>query len=130
MPKMQPTVFRHDDPADREPLERVALLSRTSPDLPSFHESEFMYMGAVVRSDGVRIHLYKHRDARRYLNLDAQGHAYVYGGLVSESPDDGGFYAAMPSLAAAIVRADLDVFDREPCFFRSTPPAEWPVEAA
>jgi hypothetical protein len=61
------------------PLEGVARLARQSHALPSFHECEFMYMGAVWNTRSrLRIHLYKHRDTRRYLNLDDAGHAYDF----------------------------------------------------
>lgn len=38
---------------------------------------DFMYMGSA-RCIGVTIHLYKHIDTRRYLNLDEDGQAWSY----------------------------------------------------
>lgn len=103
------------------PLEAVARVARQSSELPSFHEAEFMYMGAVSRArTGQLIHLYKHRDTRRYLNLDESGHAYEYRG--------GSVYRAVESLADALEHADLWIFDEHPTFFRSFPPEAWPAE--
>ncbi len=39
----------------------------------------YMFMGRVEQ-DGTTIHLYKHRDTRRYLNVDAQGCGWRYDG--------------------------------------------------
>lgn len=36
----------------------------------------FMGMGQVRCSRGIVLHLYKHRQTRRYINLDAYGNAY------------------------------------------------------
>lgn len=36
-----------------------------------------MFMG-VFRQDGVNIHLYKHIETRRYINVDTSGQSYVY----------------------------------------------------
>lgn len=110
------------------PLESVCRIARQSSELPSFHAAEFMYMGAVQDATGLTIHLYKHRDTRRYLNLDDGGHAYAYryreddlhGGEV------GGRYQRYRTLADALDAADLWLFDVEPQFFRSFPPDRWP----
>jgi hypothetical protein len=112
------------------PLEQVARLSRQSDELPSFHEVEFMYMAAVWNSQRrLRIHLYKHRDTRRYLNLDDTGHAYEFCGPVpgrEHDPGSGGLYRLARSLGDAVTNADLWIFEREPGFlFRSSPPEHW-----
>lgn len=57
------------------PLEAVARLTADGP-FP-VDPGDFMWMGATA-SDGVPVQLYKHSDTRRYLNLDAAGHAYRY----------------------------------------------------
>jgi hypothetical protein len=60
-----------------EPLERLAQAAaewgvQLDPD-------DFMWMGSVVPAGGgVSIERYKHRDTRRYLNVDAGGHTYRY----------------------------------------------------
>ena len=113
------------------PLESVARISRLSDELPSFHAAEFMYMGAVQHErDGPTIHLYKHRDTRRYLNLDDAGRAYAYryrehdphGGEI------GGRYQRYRALADALAAADLWLLEMEPRFFRSFPPDRWPED--
>ena len=38
---------------------------------------QFMFMG-VFRQDGVNIHLYKHIETRKYINVDTSGQSYVY----------------------------------------------------
>jgi hypothetical protein len=112
------------------PLEQVARLARGSAELPSLHEAEFMYMGAV-RHDRKRltIHLYKHQDTRKYLNLDDAGQAYAYRYVASDPHDEtaGGRYHRYGDLGAALAAVDLWLFD-EPCFFRSLPPEAWPTD--
>jgi hypothetical protein len=57
---------------------------------------EFMAMGEVQLPDEATVYLYKHRDTRRYLNVDAPGHAYRF--------DDGRYEAwRSPSPAVAHV---------------------------
>jgi hypothetical protein len=113
------------------PIENVARLARRSAELPSFHEAEFMWMGAV-RHDRKRltIHLYKHRDTRKYLNLDDAGHAYAYRHVESDPRDEltGGRYRRYGDLVAALEAADLWRFAEEPRFFRSLPPEAWPTD--
>jgi hypothetical protein len=111
------------------PLAAVSRLARESPELPSFHEAEFMYMGCV-RHDrtGVAIHLYKHRDTRRYINLDDAGHAYAYCPTPLDGREPGGMYRRHRSLADALDAVELSLFDEHPRFFRSFPPEEWPAD--
>jgi hypothetical protein len=114
------------------PLEAVARLSRVGPDLPPFHPGEFMYMGRVdaMRKRGLRIHLYKHRDTRCYLNLDDGGHAYAYcGSNGGENPVFGGRYRLLPNLFEAVERLDFWCFDAYPGS-RTLPPEEWPRDPA
>lgn len=113
-----------------QPLEQVAKVVRQSSELPHFHHGEFMYMAAVVNKRlRVRIHLYKHIDTRRYLNLDDGGHAYAY----LPKPDDpdamdsGGRYRRYAAMDIAIIRLDLGAFQRER-LYRSFPPEEWPAD--
>ena len=123
------TTFDWQSPPEWAPLEAVSVIARRSPELPSFHPSEFMYMGVVRRRDGLQVHLYKHVDTRRYLNLDADGHAYEYRGSSGEllaDPTSGGWYRPHRSLDDALLDADLWIFDEEPAFFRSRPPTSWP----
>ena len=111
------------------PLEAVARLARSSPELPSFHEGEFMYM-AVVRNSRKKltIHLYKHINTRRYLNLDEGGHAYAYRGSASDETDvsSGGRYQRYRTLLDAIEHLQLWLFEDEQPWFRSFPPDAWP----
>ena len=111
------------------PLEAVARLARTSADLPSFHEGEFMYMAAVYDDHrGVAIHLYKHIDTRRYLNLDDEGNAYRYCDSDHDLDDDtfGGRYVRLRTLEEGIARLDLGAFDNR--LYRSFPPSDWPPD--
>jgi hypothetical protein len=43
---------------------------------PSVSVDDFMWMGAVNLDAGGQIDMYKHIDTRRYLYLDAAGHAH------------------------------------------------------
>jgi hypothetical protein len=103
------------DPA-WEPLAAVARVARASSELPSFHEGEFMYMTAV-RNAGKRltIHLYKHIDTRKYLNLDDAGHAYAYRYNESDPHDgiSGGRYRRYRNLVDALEAVDLWLLDPE-----------------
>ena len=111
------------------PLEAVARLARTCADLPSFHEGEFMYMAAVYDDHrGVAIHLYKHIDTRRYLNLDDEGNAYRYCDSDDDLDDDtfGGRYVRLRTLEEGIARLDLGEFVNS--LYRSFPPSDWPPD--
>jgi hypothetical protein len=107
------------------PLEAVARLSQQSSALPTLSADDFMYMDRVCDpATGVVIHLYKHIDTRRYLNLDDAGHAYAYAGG-EETPDGSyrGHYRRYRSLADAIEHVELSLLDEG--FFRSYPPKGW-----
>jgi hypothetical protein len=127
------TTMDLDGDAVWAPLEAVARVSRMSPDLPSFHEGEFIYMCAVRNArKHLTIHLYKHVDTRKYLNLDEAGHAYAYR-YRKDDPHDGlsgGRYQRYRTLVDALEGAGLWLFDVEPNFFRSFPPDLWPEEDA
>ncbi|QGG94347.1 hypothetical protein [Actinomarinicola tropica] len=114
------------------PLEQVARLSRLSARMPAFHPGEFMYAGRMFNArKRLDIYLYKHGDTRRYLNLDAAGHAYEFRGPVPGREDDitsGGRYRRHRSLMEGIWRLDLWMFDQHPPLFRSFPPEEWPSD--
>jgi hypothetical protein len=118
----------HDDIDDVEwtPLERIALVACRSPSLPPFHPGEFMYMARLSARRNLRLHLYKHYDTRRYLNLDDNGHAYAYcGSSPSADHRSGGRYRQLRSLSEAILRLGLEGFDADPPLLRSFPPAQW-----
>jgi hypothetical protein len=112
-----------------QPLEAVARVARSSARLPQFHELEFMFMGTVSNAyKRLDVHLYKHVDTRRYLNLDVAGHAYAYLGPVSPAVDTmiGGRYRRFRSLHDAIDHVGFWEFEGEPCLYRSFPPEAWP----
>jgi hypothetical protein len=92
------------DEPDWRPLEAVARLSRATDELPAIEECDFMYMTYVEEpSTALRIHLYKHIETRRYLNLDDGGHAYQYcGQLDADDVESGGRYRLLPTLADAL----------------------------
>jgi hypothetical protein len=112
-----------------QPLEAVARVARSSAHLAPFHEGEFMFMGTVSNArKRLDVHLYKHVDTRRYLNLDVAGHAYAYLGPVSYTVDTttGGRYRRFRSLRDAIDRVGFWEFEGERCLYRSFPPEAWP----
>ena len=107
-------------------------MSRMTPELPSFHEGEFMFMATVREPrSGLAIHLYKHIDTRCYLNLDDGGHAYAFRGTWDDDDDDtsGGKYQRHRSLFDAIEALDFRHFEGVPALFRSFPPSEWPIDS-
>ena len=59
------------------PLERLQELCERRPDLAVIDLAEFMYCGQLVGPAVPAIVLYKHRQTRAYLCLDACGHTYV-----------------------------------------------------
>lgn len=66
-----------DGPTIWEPLDLVVRLCRQRPELPQPRAEHFMYMGRLEAARiGHTVHLYKHLDTRRYLCLDAAGHAF------------------------------------------------------
>lgn len=77
MPAAACHTFDYDAPPDWRPLERLETLTRDHPTLPHVDADRFMYMGRAVRAGDADVHLYKHIDTRRHLNLDDAGHAYV-----------------------------------------------------
>jgi hypothetical protein len=121
------------DPTDLpvwEPLELLARQVGQAQDLPCFHPAEFMYMVAVRNQRlGLRIHLYKHRDTRCYLNLDEAGHAYAYQPSGDDGRSDranfGGRYRRYRSLADALHDVDLWMLEQGR-LLRSLPPEAWP----
>lgn len=125
-----PTRLELSDAPVWAPLEAVARWARTRDDVPSFHEAEFMYM-AAVHDDRRTIHLYKHIDTRRYLNLDENGTAYAYCGASNDDVDDGevsgGWYVRYRMLADAIAPLELELFTADG-LYRSFPPADWPPD--
>ena len=64
-------------PPDWRPLECLGHACAVRPDLPVLDPADFMYAGRLVAATEVPvIHLYKHRQARSYVCLDALAHAY------------------------------------------------------
>ena len=64
------------------PHETFADLVGRRHDLKVVLPCDFMMMGDVVHRSGHRIHLYKNRNRRLYLNIDDAGHTYRYRGEV------------------------------------------------
>ena len=56
------------------------------------HVDEFMWMGEIELEGGLRLHAYKHWEARRYLHLDHGGRAFVYLWNEKLTADDDGRY--------------------------------------
>jgi hypothetical protein len=114
-----------------EPLETVARWVRARPDVDPFHPGEFMWMYSVRNTrKNLAIHLYKHVDTRRYLNLGDDGHAYAYVPSRSDGLDDcsGGKYRRYRSPIDAIDHLELWLFFDDPPLFRSFPPTSWPPD--
>ena len=110
------------------PLEQLAASVWQRPELPQFHPGEFMYMAAVRgQRPLVVIHLYKHIDTCRYLNLDEAGHAYAYRPRFGDprTLDDGGRYRRYRSIVDAVEWVDLRAFEGDDPLYRSFPPEEW-----
>lgn len=126
------TLVNYSDDPVWAPLEQIARLSRESGELPAFHEGEFMYVCRVANArKRLVIHLYKHGDTRRYLNLDEAGHAYQYMGAVpgGEPFESGGMYRAHLSLADAVERLGIWELGVPGGLYRSFPPSDWPTDA-
>ena len=68
-------VVYDDEQLEWAPLEQAMRATRRED--RDIMVGDFMWMGAVDLVDGRRLHLYKHTDTRRYLRLDAEGHAYA-----------------------------------------------------
>lgn len=125
------TTYCSLDEPDWAPLEALSALARSSPDLPSFHPGEFMWMCSVEnKRKRLVIHLYKHIDTRYYINLDAAGHAYEFRYDPELDDDDrrgdsqfSGRYRLHRSVDEAIWR--LRLWEFEHGLFRSFPPSEW-----
>ena len=86
-----------------------------------------MYM-AQVRSDdlGITIHLYKHEDTRRYINLDdsCRAYAFVYTPSIERTETSGGRYRRLAKLATAVKHLDLNLLETGE-LYRSYPPSDW-----
>ncbi len=124
------TIFDFAEEPVWDPLQRLARVVRQIPQVPQFHPGEFMYMEAIRNERlGIRIHLYKHIDTRRYLNLDDAGHAYAYWpGDADEDldrPEFGGRYRRYCTPLDAIGGLCLWEFETQR-LIRSFPPEEWP----
>lgn len=78
-----------------------------------------MYMGLAPNKRGLRIQLYKHRDTRRYLNLDDAGHAYEYRGDSR--------YRCHRSVEDAVHHVGIREF-LYTNLYRSFPPEAWPAD--
>jgi hypothetical protein len=76
----------------------------------AFSVFDFMIMGRLDDEFG-SIVLYKHRDTRRYINVDEAGHTYRYS---PGSPQSGrrGDYLPHRSLGSAITDLDLGFLDQ------------------
>jgi hypothetical protein len=125
---------RFDVPVEAvwQPLEAIARVARSTAHLAPFHEGEFMFMGTASNAcKRIDVYLYKHRDTRRYLNLDVAGHPYAYLGPASPAVDTttGGRYRRFRSLRDAINHLGFWDFEGEACLYRSFPPEAWPPDA-
>lgn len=65
---------------DWRPLEQLQRLCAQRSEFPVVDLAGFIYCGQLVGAAGPPVALYKHGRTRRYLCLDACGHAYVVSG--------------------------------------------------
>ncbi|MEP7115325.1 MAG: hypothetical protein ABI862_18830 [Ilumatobacteraceae bacterium] len=89
---------------DWGPLERLAAVVSSARRGLVLDADDFMWMGQGELDDGTRLHLYKHCDTRRYLNLDEAGHAWRYdhrGYVPFERPDRAVTWVTAPDLRSA-----------------------------
>jgi hypothetical protein len=99
------------------PLQDVAAKTTKRRDLPAIHPAEFMYMGHLRSRDGEPdLHLYKHYDSRRYLNIDDQLRffAFVVGDHDQPFFETDVYYRRLRSMREAIERLDLDRLSPRP----------------
>ena len=92
------------------PLEQVATKTKRR-DLPTIHPAEFMCMGRLRSREGEPdLHLYKHYDTRRYINIDEQLRLFAFCFADAEKPffECDVYYRRLRSTREAIERLDLD----------------------
>ena len=85
-----------------EPLLGVERLMQESPRLLDrcFRLGDFMLMGRERRRSRPLVYLYKHKDTRRYLNVDPQLRAYVF--VYARSGNSDGSYRRLDTLEEGI----------------------------
>jgi hypothetical protein len=93
MRELVPSPDDAQDPAWWAPLEGIARLVVGEPAYQFFDVDDFMLMVRLVRPPRPAITLYKHRETRRYLNLDDAGHAYRYVAPRDDSKSNGRYVA-------------------------------------
>ena len=101
------------DEPDWGPLQTTALRTLDRFDVASISPGDFMCMGRLDSLDGgAPLHLYKHIDTRRYLNIDAdlRYFAYVDDGHDLDKPflEAVVHYRRLRGVASAIERLALD----------------------
>lgn len=104
-----------DGQPDWRPLERFLRAATRPGSSFGLDPSEFMYMVRVVAPGRPDVHLYKHIDTRRYLNLDDAGHAYAFVGSASDTgaAELAGHYRPLRDIRAAVDRLGLDTIELE-----------------
>lgn len=92
------------------PLEQLAGALSTAPDAPDIDPGDFMYMTKMADRKGNALHLYKHIDTRRYLNLDDAGHAHEFVRVATLRHTDelAGVYRLARDLRVALDHLELD----------------------
>jgi hypothetical protein len=102
-PRQPGAVYRYDHTAapDWLPLEQLARIAQDNPRLPYLDPDDFMYMGRAVHPTRPPILHYKHTLTRRYLCLDAGGHAYA---PTPTPATDAESYTAIRDVRAAAAR--------------------------
>jgi hypothetical protein len=120
-------VYRHLD-VDRPAwtaLEQVATRTTKRRDLPTIHPAEFIYMGHLQSREGEPdLHLYKHYDTRRYLNIDEQLRFFAFLFGEDEKPffESDVYYRRLRGTREAIEQLELDILSPRPAGDRSDLP--------
>jgi hypothetical protein len=97
------------------PLHAVAAKTAKRCDVPTIEPAEFMYMGHLRSCDGEPdLHLYKHYDTRRYLNIDdrLRFFAFVIGDDDKAFFETDVYYWRLRSLREAVERLELHTISR------------------
>jgi hypothetical protein len=92
------------------PLEQLAVSTAKRRDLPTIDPAEFMYMGHLrSRAGEPDLHLYKHYDTRRYLNIDDRMRCFAFVCGEDDKPffETDVYYRRLRSIGEAIERLEL-----------------------
>src|SRR5262245_9688507 len=96
------------------PLGEVAARTAKRRDVPTIEPAEFMYMGHLRSPDGEPdLHLYKHYNTRRYLNIDDRLRFFAFVVSDDDKPffETDVYYRRLRSMREAVERLELQRSD-------------------